>query len=165
MSDDAVKIFHLEMLDRHALVPKQGGTEFQIELVDPADPTLNQQLYREVGSMWQWTDRLVWEDAQWRQYVERNHLETWIGYWKGERAGYFELEFQQDGNVEIMYFGLLPDFIGLGLGGILLTVAIQSAWLKPDTRRVWVHTCSNDHKHALENYLKRGFQLFKTEFQ
>lgn len=165
MSDDAVTIFHLEMLDRHALVPKQGGTEFETELVDPADPTLNQQLYREVGSMWQWTDRLVWEDAQWRHYVERKHLETWIGYWKGERAGYFELEFQHDGNVEIMYFGLLPEFIGMGLGGILLTVAIQSAWLKPDTRRVWVHTCSNDHKHALENYLKRGFQLFKTEFE
>ena len=165
MADDAVKIFHLEMLDRHALVPKQGGTEFQIELVDPADPTLNQQLYREVGSMWQWTDRLIWKDAQWRKYVDRKHLETWIGYWKGERAGYFELEFQHDGNVEIMYFGLLPEFIGMGLGGILLTAAIEAAWIKPDTRRVWVHTCSNDHRYALDNYLKRGFQLFKTEFQ
>ncbi|MAI70435.1 MAG: GNAT family N-acetyltransferase [Rhodopirellula sp.] len=163
MSDDLVKTFHLEMLDRHALVPKEIPTDFTTALVDPADPTSNQQLYRDVGSAWQWTDRLTWDNARWSNYAFRDNLNTWIGYWKGERAGYFELESQQDGNVEIMYFGLLPEFIGMGLGGILLTVAIQSAWLKPDTRRVWVHTCSNDHKHALENYLKRGFQLFKTE--
>jgi GNAT superfamily N-acetyltransferase len=163
MSEDVVKIFHLEMLDRHALVPKQHSADFNTVMVEPADPALNRQLYRDVGAMWQWTDRLTWDDSQWSQYVGRSSMNTWLGFWKGERAGYFELDSQHDGNVEIMYFGLLPEFIGRGLGGIMLTAAIQSAWLNPDTRRVWVHTCSNDHKHALENYLKRGFQLFKTE--
>lgn len=165
MSDAAVKIFHLEMLDRQALVPKQSSTDFDTALVDPADPSLNQQLYRAVGSTWQWTDRLNWDDTQWSKYVARNNLTTWIGYLKGERVGYFELESQDDGNVEIMYFGLLPEFIGMGLGGILLTAAAQCAWREPHTTRVWVHTCSNDHKHAMANYQKRGFQLFKTEFE
>ena len=165
MSEDVVKIFHLEMLDRYALAPKHSSADFDTALVDPAEPALNQQLYRDVGSIWQWTDRLAWDDAQWSQYVDRPSLNTWIGYWKGKQAGYFELESQPDGNVEIMYFGLLSEFIGMGLGGILLTAAIECAWLKPHTTRVWVHTCSNDHKHALANYLKRGFQLFKTEFE
>jgi GNAT superfamily N-acetyltransferase len=164
MSDDAVKIFHLEMRERQALVPKQHSTDFNIAPVVPADPSLNQQLYRDVGSSWQWTDRLSWDEPQWSDYVARKCLTTWIGYWKGKRAGYFELESQNDGNVEIMYFGLLPEFIGMGLGGILLTAAVECAWREPHTTRVWVHTCSNDHKLALANYLKRGFQLFKTEF-
>ncbi|MCP4776229.1 MAG: GNAT family N-acetyltransferase, partial [Planctomycetaceae bacterium] len=63
MSDDAVKIFHLEMLDQKALVPKKKSTDFDTGLVDPADPSLNQQLYRDVGSTWQWTDRLNWDDT------------------------------------------------------------------------------------------------------
>lgn len=165
MPEDKVKIFHLEMLDREAFVPKPVSADFNTVLVDPPDPRLNQQLYRDVGSLWQWTDRLIWDAAQWSQYVSRNSLNTWIGYWKGERAGYFELESQDNGNIEIMYFGLLPQFIGMGLGGILLTAAIESAWQSPHTKRVWLHTCSNDHKHALANYLKRGFLLFKTEFE
>lgn len=165
MSDNAVKIFHLEMRDRQAFVPKQRSTDFELALVEPADPSLNQQLYRDVGSAWQWTDRLSWDGPKWSEYVTRNSLSTWIGYWKGKRAGYFELESQNQGDVEIVYFGLLPEFIGMGLGGILLTAAVQYAWREPNTTRVWLHTCSNDHKHALANYLKRGFQLFKTEFE
>ncbi|MGB0758728.1 MAG: hypothetical protein ACPGPS_04315, partial [Rubripirellula sp.] len=99
MPEDKVKIFHLEMLDREAFVPKPVSADFNTVLVDPADPRLNQQLYRDVGSLWQWTDRLIWDAAQWSQYVSRNSLNTWIGYWKGERAGYFELESQDNGNI------------------------------------------------------------------
>ncbi len=163
MPDNAIKTFHLEMLNRADLIPKRGSLNFETAVVNPPDPDLNRQLYQQVGSMWQWTDRLTWDDHQWNEYVTRSSLNTWVGYWRGERAGYFELESQHNGNVEIMYFGLLPEYIGLGLGGIMLTAAIESAWLNPGTRRVWVHTCTNDHKHALENYLQRGFQLFKTE--
>jgi GNAT superfamily N-acetyltransferase len=78
-------------------------------------------------------------------------------------VGYFELESQAGGNVEISYFGLLPESIGKGLGGALLSAAVEGAWKLPDTRRVWVHTCTHDHEHALANYLKRGFRIFKTE--
>lgn len=82
-------------------------------------------------------------------------------YVKGAPAGYFELEFQ-DGNVEIACFGLLPRFIGLGLGGHLLTEAISRAW-QMEATRVWVHTCTLDHPNALANYQARGLRIYREE--
>jgi GNAT superfamily N-acetyltransferase len=77
-------------------------------------------------------------------------------------VGYFELEQQTQGNVEVAYFGLLPQFVGKGLGGQLLTAAVSRAW-ELGARRVWVHTCDLDHPRALENYQARGFRVFKVE--
>ncbi len=66
--------------------------------------------------------------------------------------------------VEIAYFGLLPDFIGRGLGGALLTSAIENAWTwSPTPSRIWVHTCNRDHPFALANYQARGFAIYKVE--
>ncbi len=63
--------------------------------------------------------------------------------------------------MEIVYFGLLPQFVGQGLGGHLLTEAVERAW-QMDARRVWVHTCNLDHPAALKNYQARGFKLYQT---
>ncbi len=79
----------------------------------------------------------------------------------GSPAGYFELEDQPNGSVEICYFGLLPAFLGQGMGGALLTDAVRAAWNR-GASRVWLHTCSLDHPSALGNYLARGFSLFDT---
>ncbi len=65
---------------------------------------------------------------------------------------------------EIAYFGLLPEFIGRGLGGALLTSAIEEAWrMSPSITRVWVHTCTCDHPSALANYQARGMVIYKRE--
>ena len=93
--------------------------------------------------------------------MDRPQLATWLAYLHGTPAGYFELETQPDDSVEIAYFGLLPQFIGQGIGGVLLTRAIESAW-QMGAERVWVHTCSLDHPQALKNYQARGLQIFKT---
>jgi len=77
-------------------------------------------------------------------------------------AGYFELAKHDDGNVEIAYFGLIPAFIGRGIGGAMLTRAVSEAWAL-GTQRVWLHTCTLDSAHALPNYKARGFAPFKTE--
>jgi GNAT superfamily N-acetyltransferase len=77
-------------------------------------------------------------------------------------AGYYELRREEDSSVEIVYFGLLPEFTGRGLGGYLLTDAVERAWAS-GARRVWLHTCSFDHPFAIQNYLDRGFTVFKTE--
>jgi len=69
-----------------------------------------------------------------------------------------------DGAVEIIYFGLLPAFVGRGLGGALLSSAIEEAW-RVNPLRVWVHTCSLDHPAALANYQARGMKIYKTETQ
>ncbi len=125
----------------------------------------NRYLYQTVGESWDWIDRLVWTDEQWQCYTQDEHLRTWVAYVKGTPAGYFELQKQGDGDVEIAYFGLVPQFIGKGYGGYLLSQAIRNAWNWPGTTRVWVHTCSLDHPSALCNYKARGMTIYRTEQQ
>jgi GNAT superfamily N-acetyltransferase len=114
-----------------------------------------------VGRPWRWYSRLKWTLADWKALVEKETMTTWIGYLKGSPFGYIELDQQRD-SVEIAFFGLLPQFIGMGLGGFFLSEAIRLAWeLEP--KRVWVHTCTLDHKYALDNYLARGLSIYKKE--
>ena len=156
-------IYHLQVCHPEAFCAAPRPGEFDVQIIAPPDPTLNQRFYRNVGSKWEWTDRLQWSDGDWQRYVLRDALTTCVGYLGSQEVGYFELESQTGGDVEIVYFGLLPDFIGRGLGGALLSAAVERAWKMTGTQRVWVHTCTEDHKHALDNYRRRGFVLFKTE--
>ena len=153
--------YHLEMTSPDQLRPAaETGPEIQIRQVELPCPELNRFFYKTVGAQWQWRDRLLWTDQQWLDYLEPSQLQTWVGYVSGTPIGYFELETQPGGNVEIAYFGLLPRFIGRGFGGRLLTAAIRYAW-QTGASRVWVHTCTLDHPSALDNYRARGFTLFK----
>ena len=119
-------------------------------------------LYVEVGRNYHWIDRLPWTDDDIRAHLARPENAVWLMTYNNERAGYFELRKCEDGSVEIAYFGLLPQFIGRGLGKHLLTCATEQAW-KDGANRVWLHTCTLDDPAALPNYLKRGFRPFKTE--
>lgn len=154
---------HLEMTDPAAVRPARGtipGLEIR-QAMHPC-PELNRFLYTAVGGDWYWIDRLGWTYEQWRRWVDRPELQTWLAYLDGTPVGYFELEAQLRGDVEIAYFGLLPQFVGRGLGGVLLTAAIERGWQR-GARRVWVHTCTLDHPRALANYQARGMRLFKQE--
>lgn len=152
--------YYLEMLRPDELRPKRAGPEFRVNRVEVPCPEFNRFLYTAVGWQWSWIDKLPWTYEQWEAYVKRPQLGTWVGYLSGTPAGYFELEQQDAGDIEIAYFGMLPHFIGKGLGGPLLTAAIENGW-GWGARRVWVHTCSLDHPQALANYLARGFRQFK----
>lgn len=156
-------IFHLEMCRPGSSRPCATPPGFEVRMIDPPDPVRNRELYRAVGGDWQWTDKLDWSDGEWRSYVCRDALMTYVGCLDGREVGYFELEAQDGGSVEIAYFGLFPENIGKGQGGIMLSAAVRIAWELPDAQRVWVHTCTHDHEHALENYLSRGFEIFRTE--
>ena len=82
---------------------------------------------------------------------------------KDDLAGYFELIFHKDKNeIEIAYLGLLEEYQNQKLGSFLLSEAIKNSFLIK-VKRVWVHTCSLDHKNALKNYLSRGMKIFKKE--
>jgi len=145
--------------------PSPTHLGFSATLVAPSNAKLNRTFYASVGSQWQWTDRLTWLHEDWQRYVERDGLKTFVGQLNGQDIGYFELETQKSGNVELVYFGLLPEYIGKGLGGTLLSAAVEHAWQIMGTKRVWLHTCTQDHKHALDNYLARGFKLLKPELE
>ena len=158
-----ITTYHLEMMDQGALRPKPSPIDtLTIEQVQQPSPEFNRFLYTAVGGDWYWEDRLPWTYSQWRELVDRSEFQTWVAYVSGSPAGYFELESQSGCNVEIASFGLLPSYIGLGLGGHLLTVAIEKAW-QMGASRVWLHTCSLDHPGALPNYCARGFQVFREE--
>ena len=133
-----------------------------IERVLSAPASFYRYLYREVGRRYHWVDRLDWTDARIRTHLARPEVSLWVMYREGAPAGYFELEQHPDRSTEIAYFGLLPDFIGRGLGKAMLSAAADRAW-DNGTTRVWLHTCSLDDPAALPNYLKRGFRPYKEE--
>jgi len=152
----------LEMLSQKHFKSKiLDRDDVWVKKVEIPTPVLNHFFFVNVGRPWKWYSRLKWTLADWKALVEKDTVTTWIGYTKGSPFGYIELV-RQDDSVEIAFFGLLPQYIGMGLGGFLLSEAIRLAWeLTP--RRVWVHTCSLDHKFALDNYLARGLTIYKKE--
>jgi GNAT superfamily N-acetyltransferase len=130
---------YLEMTRRQDLCPApRSAIPFQLVRVEIPCPELNRCLYTAVGARWWWYSRLSWDYARWLANLDRPDLETWIAYVSGTPAGYFELERQHDDAVELAYFGLLPRFIGRGIGGHLLTSAIARTW-DMGAQRVWVH--------------------------
>src|SRR5262245_40814225 len=153
------------MISRSELRPvARAGTAFDLVRAEIPCPELNRFLYTAVGARWWWYSRLEWDYTRWLTYLDRPELETWVAYVSGTPAGYFELERQADAVVELVYFGLLDRFTGHGLGGALLTAALTCAW-DMGAQRVWVHTCSLDHPHALANYQARGFHIERVEAQ
>ncbi|MFD6277795.1 GNAT family N-acetyltransferase [Streptomyces sp. NPDC060209] len=152
-----------------AAAPADGVTVARSEI--PL-PEFSRFLYTAVGGDVRWTDRLGLTYAQWQEILERPGGETWVAYENGTPAGFIELDAQEGGAVEIAYFGLIPAFRGRRIGGHLLSYGVARAWdlaerhpgRKP-TERVWVHTCSNDGPHAMDNYLRRGFRLSETKIE
>ena len=145
------------------MLQRRTADGLEVHCVSPADFQINRDFYCRVGRPWNWKDRLIWSEAQWKDHVQRDSLMTWVGRMDNETIGYFELESQTDGDVEIGLFGLLPQFIGRGWGGAFLSEAIVRTWDLKGTQRIWVHTCTDDHEYALANYRQRGFDVFKTE--
>ena len=142
---------------------REYPNEFFLELVEPENFQLNKFFYKNVGKKHNWVDRLVWTDKNWTEYTSDNKVKTFIIKKKNDLVGYFELIFHKEPNeVEIAYLGLLEEYQNKKIGSFLLYSAIKKAFLeKPN--RVWVHTCSLDHKNALKNYMARGMKIYKKE--
>ena len=135
-----------------------------IKLLHPVNFQLNKFFYKNIGKKHHWVDRLIWSDKQWIDYVSNEKVKTYILNEENNLAGFFELILHQEKNeIEIAYLGLLEEYQNQRLGSYLLSLAIKKSFLdKP--KRVWVHTCSLDHKNALTNYISRGMKIFKKEF-
>ena len=137
--------------------------DYSLNLLEPINFQLNKFFYKNIGKKHKWIDRLVWTEEQWIDYVSNKNVKTYVFKFKDDLAGFFELiSHDEKKEVEIAYFGLLEEFQNKKLGSYLLSQAIQKSFEK-DINRVWVHTCSLDHKNALNNYIARGMKIFKTE--
>jgi GNAT superfamily N-acetyltransferase len=117
-------------------------------------------LYNSVGGQYHWVERTRWSDERLAAHLADPRVRLWVLLYDGCPAGYFEL-FKEGGDVEIAYFGLMPEFVGRRLGKHLLTVAARTAWSLGATR-VWLHTCTLDAPQALPNYRARGFRPYAT---
>ena len=137
--------------------------DYSLNLLEPINFQLNKFFYKNIGKKHKWIDRLVWTDTQWIDYLSNKNVETYVFKFKDDLAGFFELiSHSEKKEVEIAYFGLLEEFQNKKLGSYLLSQAIQRSF-KGSIDRVWLHTCSLDHKNALSNYIARGMKIFKTE--
>jgi GNAT superfamily N-acetyltransferase len=159
----SVRRTHLELRSPAELVPARAPDELP-DLVRrrPISPAEYLALYTEVGEPWLWRDRLVWTDAELEEYLASPDIHIWTPVVGGRSAGYFELKQHTDRSVELMYFGLVPDFIGRRIGGWLLTRAIEEAFALGATRLV-LNTCTLDAPQALPNYLARGFRIVSED--
>ena len=136
---------------------------YSLNLLEPVDFQLNKFFYKNIGKKHKWIDRLIWTENQWIDYVSSENVKTYVFKFKDNLAGFFELISHSDKKeVEIAYFGLLEEFQNKNLGSYLLSQAIKKSF-EENINRVWVHTCSLDHKYALNNYIARGMKIFKTE--
>ena len=136
--------------------------KYLVKKIKP-DFQLNKFFYKQVGKKHRWIDRLSWSDVKWINYISNKNLETYIISESEELAGFFELLYNPElKETEISYFGLLEEYIGKGIGGYALSVAIKKSFEK-NIRRVWLHTCTFDHPNALKNYIARGMTVFKKE--
>jgi len=154
------------MTDPARLAPApEPDPSLEVRQVELPSPEFSRALYAAVGSDWWWTDRLSWTFARWMQWLDRPELETWVAYVRGAPAGFAELELERDGDaVELASFGLLPAFVGRGLGTRLLDFALRRAW-EQGPRRVWVHTCSLDGPAALRTYRGRGLEVYDERIE
>jgi|TARA_B100001094_G_scaffold141238_1_gene136856 GNAT superfamily N-acetyltransferase len=159
-----VKRSYLEInsIQELELVPKPSK-DYSINLLDPVNFQLNKFFYKNIGKKHMWVDRLVWLESKWIDYVSDKKVKTYVFKYKNDLAGFFELIFHYEKKeVEIAYFGLLEEYQNKRLGSYLLHEAIKRSFIK-NINRVWVHTCTLDHKNALNNYISRGMKIYKTE--
>lgn len=133
-------------------------------VVRASPPTVSfyRYLYNTVGEPWHWHDRRRLSDAELEAIVTDPRVEVQVLYLRGTPAGYAELDRRVRGEVELAYFGLLPEFTGRGIGPALLDWTIDRAWASSPAR-LWVHTCTLDSPRALPVYLRAGFRVYREE--
>ncbi|QNG17434.1 GNAT family N-acetyltransferase [Rhodococcus triatomae] len=169
----------LSMSDRGSHVPAPPHPGLRVEHAAVASYELSHALYNAVGVTVCWTDRRTWQYTDWTKWVENPRVELWIGSVEGTPAGFFELLGHDDGSVEIVLFGLMPQFRGQGVGGSFLSACVEAAWryrfdvtgrpgagdgeLVGEAQRVFLVTSTLDHPHAMKNYLARGFEVERSE--
>ena len=155
---------YLEINSIKELMPSSvPNDKCNLFLVNPPDFQLNKFFYKQIGKDYRWVDRLVWDDNKWINYVANPNLKTYILKDDDNLIGYFEIILEIDKKCsEIAYFGILKEYFGKKYGGYMLSQAISKSFVE-GINKVWVHTCSLDHKNALKNYQAMGMKIFKSE--
>ena len=161
---EEVKRNYLEIISLKDLHEREKpSVDYIVNLIEPTDFQLNKFFYKNIGKKHKWIDRLIWSEEKWIKYVSSKNVKTFVLKNNKDLVGFFELiiHFEKK-EVEIAYFGILEEYQNKKLGSFLLSDAIKKSFHE-NVERVWLHTCSLDHKNALNNYLSRGMKIFKSE--
>jgi GNAT superfamily N-acetyltransferase len=157
-----ITTFYLQMFAQpQRIVPPPRE---RLAVVHVKEPTVAYYrfLYDAVGRDYDWTSRKKLSDPELAALFADPRLEVHVLMVEGVPAGFTELDRRKEDDIELVQFGLMPEFIGQGLGRYFLQWTIDKAW-SYHPRRFWLHTCTKDHPAALPNYLKTGFSVYKEE--
>jgi GNAT superfamily N-acetyltransferase len=158
-------VTYLEMTAPPA-APPPAPPRLGLEVRCARPPTVSfyRYLYGTIGADWTWVVRRLLSDDELRRILADPAVEVNVLWLDGVPAGLAELDRRQPPDIELAYFGLLPEFIGQGLGRWFLAWAIRHAW-RAGPRRLWVHTCDLDHPRALGVYQKCGFRAYDQRIE
>jgi GNAT superfamily N-acetyltransferase len=157
-------ITYLEMRARPSLPPVPPPRSSKIALLRADAPTTSfyRYLYDTVGEPWLWWERRLTSEDELAAILADDRVDIYVLYADGMPAGFAELDRRRSKDVELAYFGLMPNFIGRGFGPYLLYSAIEIAWTH-EPQRLCVNTCTFDHPKALALYQSMGFQPYAQE--
>lgn len=151
-------ITYLEMAQPPSQPAPPDPPGIRIERATGITVAFYRYLYNEVGGPWLWYERRLLDDVALAALLHGPATEVYVAYAKGVPAGFYELDRRHPTDIDLAYFGLLPDFIGRGLGHWFLRHAVDAAWAHRP-RLVTVNTNSFDHPRALANYQRAGFAV------
>jgi GNAT superfamily N-acetyltransferase len=148
-------------MDQAPTTPAPGlAPEFQIVRAQAPSVPFYRYLYNTVGADYLWWLRRTTPDHELAALLRDKAIALHILYAKGEPAGFFELDARTWPDVNLSYFGLMPNAIGNGTGFAFLRAAVDAVW-RHGAKGMTVNTCTADHPRALPNYLKAGFQIVR----
>ncbi len=153
-------ITYLEMTAPPAAAPlPPPRADLEVRIARQPTVSFYRYLYNTVGAEWTWVTRRLLSDDELAEVLADPAVEVNVLWVAGVPAGYAELDRRPAPDIELAYFGLLPEFFGQGLGRWLLDWTIHHAW-RSRPGRLLVDTCDLDHPRALGVYQKSGFRVY-----
>lgn len=161
---ETITVTYLQMLShaRRVIPPPRDG----LAVVRAVHPTVAYYrfLYDGVGRDYRWPRCRKLSDEELSAIIHAPGIEIYVLMVDGVPAGFAELDRGVEREIELVQFGLMPEFIGQGLGTYFLQWVIDKAWSYAPNR-VWLHTCNRDHPRALPNYQAAGFVVYKQQLK
>lgn len=159
-------VTYLEMTAADQLRPTATTDDLQVLRLRDATAKTDRirRLHDDIATPHHWSSLTRdWSSEATQEVLSTPGRSDWIAVADQGDAGWAALV-EAEGDVEIAVFGLRPGAIGRGHGGAFLTAIVRRAWERTGPGgRIWLHTSSWDHPHALRNYLARGFTVERLE--
>lgn len=143
---------------------KSGSGDIAFQRLSGTHVSQYRAIFAKVGAPWLWFSRLAMPVAELSRLLDNPDVLAFAALKDGNAVGMLEVDFRQEGEAELAFFGLVPDAVGTGLGRPLMEAALKLAWSRPISR-VMVHTCTLDHPNALAFYQRAGFHACKRAIE